>query len=278
MWWGETPAHLPFFMEGLKMQIEIDNKILTKAIEDVWMKGKYHNGDTAKNSQLTDYAMLELIQVEENHFLNLYNADNQTICRVTIPIITNSEQDTNNMIVIEIDKMLKYLKTFTGDTVILHAGDFILLQDEGGGKKASLPLVVNHPNATMIARIQGYTISLINPVFSNVIFESIITTGSTILADAIKTCDVINNAKYLLDTNTETGHFTITSRRSDVDKVDVIVPCTANNGQSATVEVTGQFHKFFRGSVPVTIYLKDESPVIWQGTDRILIKAPYITR
>ena len=31
MWWGETPAHLPFFMEGLKMQIEIDNKILTKA-------------------------------------------------------------------------------------------------------------------------------------------------------------------------------------------------------------------------------------------------------
>ena len=68
------------------------------------------------------------------------------------------------------------------------------------------------------------------------------------------------------------------SRRSDVDKVDVIVSTTSMNGESATVEVTGQFHKFFRGSVPVTIYLRDESPVIWQGTDRILIKAPYLTR
>ena len=43
------------------MKIEIANRVLTNAIEDVWMKGKYHNGDSAKNSQLTDYAMLELV-------------------------------------------------------------------------------------------------------------------------------------------------------------------------------------------------------------------------
>tara|TARA_R100000231_G_scaffold21289_1_gene20582 strand:- start:10150 stop:10917 length:768 start_codon:yes stop_codon:yes gene_type:complete len=255
------------------MKIEIANRVLTNAIEDVWMKGKYHNGDSAKNSQLTDYAMLELV---EDNLLNIYNADNQTICRVTVPILRDRGEDASNMVVVEIDKMLKYLKTFTGDSVLLDADDFILLQDEGGGKRASLPLVVNHPNATMIARIQGYSISPENPVFSSVTFESIITTGSTLLTDAIKTCDVINNAKYLLDTNEEA--FTISSRRSDIDKVDVVVETVSSNGESATVEITGQFHKFFRGSVAVTIYLKDESPVIWSSGDRILIKAPYITR
>jgi len=255
------------------MKIEIANRVLTNAIEDVWMKGKYHNGDSAKNSQLTDYAMLELV---EDNRLNLYNADNQTICRVTVPIIGQIDEDGSNMAVVEIDKMLKYLKTFTGDTVLLDVGDFILLQDEGGGKRASVPLVVSHPNVAMIARLQGYTITPENPVFSSVVFESIITTGSTILADAIKTCDVINNAKYLLNTDEE--NFTISSRRTDIDKVDVAVPTVYTNGESATVEVTGQFHKFFRGSVPVTIYLKDESPVVWAGEDRLLIKAPYLTR
>ena len=44
------------------MRIEINNKTLTNAIEDVWMKGKYHNGDSAKNGQLTGYAMLELVE------------------------------------------------------------------------------------------------------------------------------------------------------------------------------------------------------------------------
>ena len=253
------------------MIIEIDNKTLVNALEDVWMKGKYHNGDTAKNSQLTNYAELEVI---DDNQMNLYNADNQTICRVTVPILSVS--DERGMFVVEIEKMLKYLKTFTGDRIRIDVGDYIVLHDEGGGKQASLPLVVTHPNIAMIARIQGFTITPEKPVFSKVTFESIITTGSTILTDAIKTCDVINNAKYLLNTDNE--YFTISSRRSDVDNVDVIVSTTSMNGESATVEVTGQFHKFFRGSVPVTIYLRDESPVIWQGTDRILIKAPYLTR
>lgn len=252
----------------------MNNKTLTNALEDVWMKGKYHNGESAKNSQLTNYALLELLDDNEMH---LYNADNQTICRVSVPVIRQTESmDETNMVVVEIDKMLKYLKTFTGDTVLLNAQDFILIQDDGGGKKASLPLVVEHPNASMIARIHGWNISNEEPKFSAVTFETIITTGSNVLTDAIKTCDVINNAKYLFNTDGETLH--ISSRKTDIDKVDVQVSTLSITGEPATVEVTGQFHKFFRGTVPVTIYLKDESPVIWQGTDRLLIKAPYITR
>jgi len=256
------------------MIIEINNKTLTNALEDVWMKGKYHNGESAKNSQLTNYALLELLDDNEMH---LYNADNQTICRVSVPVIRQTEtMDGTNMVVVEIDKILKYLKTFTSDTVRLEAVDYILLQSEGGGKRASLPLVVNHPNATMIARIQGFTITPENPVFSSVTFESVITTGSNILTDAVKTCDVINNAKYLFNTDGVTLH--ISSRKTDIDMVDVEVSTLTINGDPSTVEVTGQFHKFFRGSVPVTIYLKDESPIIWASEDRILIKAPYITR
>lgn len=255
------------------MEIQIDNKTLTNALEDVWMKGKYHNGESAKNSQLADYAMLEMIQ---DNLLNLYNADNQTICRVSVPVIRNIGRDANNMMVVEIDKMMKYLKTFTGDSVLLAVTDYITLKDLDGGKTATMPLVVNHPSASMIARIQNYTITPENPVFSRVTFETVITTGSKMLTEAIKTCDVINNAKYKFDTDGEDFH--ISSSRSNIDTVDVEVPTLSIEGDPSTVEITGQFHKFFRGSVPVVIYLKDESPVIWSGEDRILVKAPYLAR
>ena len=70
----------------------------------------------------------------------------------------------------------------------------------------------------------------------------------------------------------------ISSERSVTDRIETSVSFTEVNGESSTVEVTGQFHKFFRTNTPVRIYLKDDSPVLWEGTGRILVKAPYLAR
>ncbi len=253
------------------MKMRIMTKVLSEALQDVQMKGKYHNGESAKNSELSNYAMLEMVGETQ---LALYNADMTTLCRVIINVdewLGGAEQ---SMTVVEIDKMLTYLKTYN-ETTLLDIDDYIVLSD--GVSTATLPIVLHHPNSAMIARIQGYNITQESPVFSNVTFETIINTSSSFLTDAVKRCDTINNARYLFDYNGNTLTLGSQKGASSVDKIVTELNHLNIEGDPSTVEVTGQFHKFFRGIVPVTIYLKDESPVIWTAENKILIKAPYIT-
>jgi len=251
------------------MRIRMNTKTLSDALIDIQMKGKYHNGDNAKNSQVSDYAMLELDC--DNSTITLYNADNTTVCGLTIETLTSEKQDVG-LVTIEIEKTLKYLKTFN-ETVLIEIGDYVKVSD--GSSTASLPLVVSHPSTAMIARLQGYEIDENNPMFGSVEFETVITTNSDNLTDAVKRCDVINNARYHFNVD-ET--FTMSSEKSITDKVVTTVATTDISGDPSTVEVTGQFHKFFPKNTEVKIFLKDESPIVWKAEDRVLIKAPYIAR
>lgn len=248
----------------------MNTKTLYDALTDIQMKGKYHNGDTAKNSQVSDYAMLEL--KAEDGTLTLYNADNTTVCSIMIETLTSTENQDVGMVTIEIEKTLKYLKTFN-DTVLFEIDDYVKVSD--GSSTASLPLVVSHPNTAMVARLQGYEIDETNPMFGSVEFETIVTTNSDNLSDAVKRCDVINNARYHFNVDES---FTMSSEKSITDKVETTVSTTDITGEPSTVEVTGQFHKFFPKNTEVKIFLKDESPIVWKSEDRVLIKAPYIAR
>ena len=127
----------------------------------------------------------------------------------------------------------------------------------------------------MIARLQGYEIDEANPMFGSVEFETVVTTNSDNLTDAVKRCDVINNARYHFDVD---DTFTMSSEKTITDKIVTTVATTEIRGDPSTVEVTGQFHKFFPKNTEVKMFLKDESPIIWKTEDRVLIKAPYIAR
>ncbi len=252
------------------MRIRMNTKTLTDALNDIQLKGKYHNGETARNGLVSNYVMLELN--DETGTLTMYNADTTTICGITVEVLTNDDPQDVGLITIEIDKTLKYLKTFD-DTVLIEIGDYIKISD--GSSTASLPFVIAHPNASTIAKLQGYEIDEDNPMFGSVEFETIVTTNSDNLTDAVKRCDVINTAKYYFNVD---DIFTISSEKSITDKIVTVVNTTEITGDPSTVEVTGQFHKFFRKNMEVKIFLKDECPIIWKSMDRILIKAPYITR
>ena len=47
-------------------------------------------------------------------------------------------------------------KDIYNDSVLIEIADYVKVSD--GSSNASLPLVVSHPNAAMIARLQGYQI------------------------------------------------------------------------------------------------------------------------
>ena len=250
------------------MKIQIQTKTLSDALEDVYLKGKYHNGDSAKNGSLSGYAMLEVLNDTQ---LALYNGDATTVCRVVIDVTEPNESDSN-IAVIEIEKMLKYLKTFD-DSVTIDIGDYIKLSD--GTSNVSIPIVTHHPHSAMIARIQGYDIDVDDPKFGSVDFETVILVNPDILKDAVKRCDTINNARYRFDYDGD--NLTLSSFKSEIDKIETRV-IAGVEGEPSTVEVTGHFHKFFRGTTGIYLFLKDESPLVWKTDDRVLIKAPYITR
>ena len=65
------------------MKIKTKGKELVEALELVSLKGKYHNGLTAKNGQLSNFAYAEI----DDDVLFIYNADHSTVCKIGVDLI-----------------------------------------------------------------------------------------------------------------------------------------------------------------------------------------------
>ena len=103
--------------------------------------------------------------------------------------------------------------------------------------------------------------------------------------DAAKACDVLNLARYKFDftsgdvlpnSNPRDTKLTISSQKTEVDRVEVSVDMVNADGVDSTVEFTGPFSGFVSGLV--SVFLKDDSPVMFYSPNRLLIKAPYLSR
>ena len=100
----------------------------------------------------------------------------------------------------------------------------------------------------MIARIQGYEIDEDNPRFSKVQFETSIITTSDNLTDAVKRCDVLNNARYRFDVDVEDNTFMIISERSPTDRIETSVGFTeivTTSFASRKIRLRGQWDSVF---------------------------------
>lgn len=238
-------------------------------LEDVALKGKYYNGNSTKTWQLSNYAYVKV----EKDKLSIFNADNSTVCYVQTPMAVDSVMEKGT-VVFDVDKTVKYLKPFLDD-VTIHVDDYITLSDED--KKATLPITIAHPAMGMIDRLRKFKLTTDElPTFGKTQFETKITVLAMDLVEASKGCDVVNTAKYKFDYNADTEEFVMSSERNNIDKFVVMIDSISSEGESSTVEFTGTFYKFMEG--PVDIYLKDDAPILWVSRNRMLLKAPYLTR
>jgi len=269
------------------MRFSIDAKKLLNYLEDVSLKGKYYSGNSvsnAKSGALSDYAVFSISDVG---CLSIMNASMSVACRIDHWFPQNlpsTRHITVGMCVIDIPSMVKHLKVFDGE-VTFNRGDYITLTQES--KKASMSMVLNHPHMEMVTRAHNYDMmQLTGPTiegspnvggvkFGNVEYECKLCTLESDMLEASKVCDVTNNAKYKFEYNGG-EELTISSTKSDIDYVSVDIDLIEGSGDPATVEFTGPFSKFMSG--PVTIYMKDDSPILFSSTNRMLIKAPYLTR
>lgn len=255
------------------MKIIIEAKELSELIESVALKGRYFDGGESKNGMLSAHAYL----VVDGNILQIWNADNTTICGLNHSLDETTQTNTENgSAVFDIKKTVKYLKGFTG-AVTVEANDFLHISNESSN--ATLPLVVEHSHQPMINMLIEFekTVRDVNvtfPTFRRTTFETKLHVSSHALSEATKGCDVINTARYKFDYNDNI--FTMSSIKTDLDKYSTTIQPMTRDGEPSTVEFTGFFHGFF--STIINIYLKDDSPILFVSPTRILLKAPYMDR
>ena len=265
------------------MKFSMDAKKLLDYLDDISLKGKYYGGtvaSNAKNGSLSDYAVLSYDSTMG--VISIMNASMSVACRIDHWF--TDDEGSAGMCVVDIPAMVKHLKVFNGD-VCVEVGDYITISQEG--KKASMSMVLNHPHMEAVTRISNYDmLQLTGPVvegspsvggvkFGNVEYECKLCTIETDMLEASRVCDVVNNAKYKFE-YTDGDKLTISSTKSDIDYVSLDIDLIEAVGDPATVEFTGPFSKFMSGAV--TIYMKDDSPILFGSTNRMLIKAPYLSR
>ena len=266
------------------MKFSMDAKKLLHYLDDISLKGKYYSGNSvssAKNASLSDYA---LFSIDSEQSISIANASMSVACKIDHWFAIGTEGIEPGMCVIDIPSMVQHLKVFSGE-VTFNSADFITLTQDS--KKASMSKVLNHPHMEMVTRVLNYNMSSLtgNTIigeptmpsvkFGNVEYECKLSTLDSDMLEVSKVCDVINNAKYKFEYNGG-DKLTVSSTKSDIDYVSLDIELIEALGDSATVEFTGPFSKFMSG--PVTIYMKDDSPIMFSSNNRMLIKAPYLSR
>lgn len=260
--------------------IEIEVSEFKDLIESVALKGKYNSGDVSKNGQLSNYAWL----ISDGEYLHAYNADTTTICAARVP----NEGIATASWIVDIEKTVKYLKAFTGE-VTLRVGDYLTItQSQTQTATAKVPLVSEHPHNDYIGRIVTFTNDMRSdspswgdelPIFGKTQFEAEIVISEDELKRACAVCDVVNIARYKFEFNNTyepDDTLVMSSTKTMNETINTNVAFTIAEGDSATVEFNGQFAKFLNGAV--RLYLKDDAPVLFVTTNRLLLKAPYLNR
>ena len=254
------------------MKFTIDSDTLKKALESVQVKGKGNTSGGFGNTNFGVYAYL----VTENNTLQVWNA-NPTFC---VKISIASEIAEEGRVCVDSSAIIPYLKNFSGEDVNFNVSDFILITC--GNKQASIPLIVNHPNADALSRLQN----MLNPVtyevqprtlfnFGKSKFEGAFTLTQNQLQDCLKACELVKSGVYKFDYNK--GVLEVSTRLNVTNKyVELITPAFPS-GEPATVEFSSPIYSFFERNQMLNIYMKDEFPLLVVAEDRILLKAPHIS-
>lgn len=253
------------------MKFTINGNTLKEALESVQVKGK---GQTKSGFGSTSFGSYAYI-VADSASIEIWNGD-ATFCVKLVLDATVAEQ---GRVCVDGSIVIPYLKNFGNQEITFSVSDFVVLTC--GTKKASIPLVVNHPNADALGRIQN----MLNPVryevqpetlfnFGKSKFEAAFTLTQEKLQNVIKGCELVKSGVYKFDY--ADGVLAVSSRLNVTNKFEETITPVFHTGEPATVEFSSAVYSFFEKESMVNIYMKDEFPILFVGIDRILLKAPHI--
>lgn len=254
------------------MKFTIDGNILKKALESVQVKGKGSTTNGFGNTTLGTYALL----VIKNQTLSVWNGNNTFFVKIDLPLEGEVIEGTY---CVDSSTLIPYLKSFNED-VLFQIGDFISLRS--GTRKASLPVIVTHPNDNALGRIKNMLNHVryeVQPTtmftFGKSSYEGAFTLTQPQLKDAIKNCELVKSGVYKFDYNEHI--LTVSSRESVTNKYEERITPVFPTGEPATIEFSSPIYAFFESDQMLNLYMKDEFPLLVVATDRMLLKAPTVT-
>lgn len=254
------------------MKFTIDSDTLKKALESVQVKGKGTTSGGFGNTNFGSYAYI----VADTASVEIWNG-NPTFC---VKIVIDAVVEEQGRVCVDSSTIIPYLKNFSGEDIIFSVGDFVLINC--GTKKASIPLVVNHPNADAISRLQN----MLNPIsyeiqpqtlfnFGKSKFEGAFTLTQRQLQDSIKACELVKSGVYKFDFNK--GVLNVSTRLNVTNKYEETITPAFPTGEPATVEFSSPIYAFFEKDQMLNFYMRDDFPLLVVANDRMLLKAPHIS-
>jgi len=251
------------------MKFIVDNKSMEKALSDIQGKGKYIGNGGLGSSKVGTYFYMVL----NNNTLEIWNGDATFGLNITLTV----EGITNGSFIGDAGLIIPYLKKF-GDSVQFDVGDFLKLT--WGGKVASLPMVVNHPNMDAIVRIRRMIEHITYEeeleklwAFGSSKFEGAFKLNRDDFDETISLCELVKSGVFKL--NFEEGELTFSSITSASNKYEEKIELETHIGDAATLEYSGPLHRFFEKGQELNFYVKDEFPLLIVANDRKILKAPY---
>ena len=256
------------------MQIQVNKQDIVEAMKNVELKGKWATTSGLSSKSLGKYIQFQL---RDNQLL-LINSDEST---AVIKAITVETEDTGSF-VLDIDMMKKYLNKMN-DEIVFEVGDTIVMKSDG--KRATLPIVVEHPFSGRIERfLAQYPITFEEdltriPTVGSIDLNCGIQLTGEELHNAIDACEIVNNGIYKLDFKEGdevsrpkfivSSEQSISSYREEVAFSNVI-------GEGATVLFSGPVHKFFGKKDIVNIFIGDDQPIVMITENSALVRAPRL--
>jgi hypothetical protein len=253
------------------MEIVINRKDMSRAIEEVLLKGKYRGASKSKTDLINDNVACLI----KNRKIILANANHTIATSVSLNCETGIESiDEGTWIFFDAQKAVKYLKAMKDENVTLQTNNGLL--NITGSSHISMPLSIEHSGIKGIAKL--LTSKIVDGkkgMFGSTEFETVLfLEDGKELSRAIKECSVIGTAAYKLTYDGSETLSISSSNFQDTETYSSTVELIEHKGTPVTIEFSAPLDKFCKG--PMYICLKEESPVFLVGAGRKLIVAPYI--
>ena len=254
------------------MEIQVNKQDMTEALKNVELKGKWATTGGLSSKSLGNYIQFQL---NDNQLL-LINSDESTTVIKSIPVETEDE----GFFVLDINMIKKYLAKMNDD-ITFEINDTVVMKSDG--KRATLPIVVEHPFQGRIERfVAQYPISFEEeleriPTVGSINFSCGIQLSGEEFHEAIDACEIVNNGIYKLDfregDEVSRPKFIISSEQT-ISSYREEVPFGRVIGEGATVLFSGPLHKFFNKKDTINMFIGDDQPIVMITENSALVRAP----
>ena len=261
------------------MELEIDSKILLKALNSVELKGKYLGDSGLVNSSLGEF--VKVFAVADGWRTGYYfcNGNNQTFVSYYVPALIENDED----FVLNGALLSKHLKNMQGE-ITLTVEHICALQS--ARKSLSVPIALVHPyeqalntwlrltRETCIYTEELGTLEL----RKNIKLVNAVNMTAPELRDAITTCETVNSGIYTMVINPAGINFM--SSDDSGGHVQTSYDCDSQGG--ASISITSPIHKPFTGNGRINIYFNNDwgetqgQPLVIYNDNVCLIRAPYV--